>query len=285
MALFIIRKYDMVFIHREASPVGPPVFEWIISRLLKRKIIYDFDDAIWIPHNTNRQPVLNWLKHSSKIASICKLSDRISVGNEFLYEYARANNRNVRIVPTTIDTVHVHNRIKNQFTDEVVLGWTGSHSTLKYLNDIIPILKDIEGKCNFKFLVIADRKPVFQLDSLIHIKWDKQSEIEDLLKINIGLMPLPETEWAKGKCGLKALQYMAMGIPALVSPVGVNSQIVDPGHNGYLCASPSDWCLNIEKLIKQPELRNILGKNGRQTVEKFYSVGSNKANFLELFSK
>ena len=281
----MVYNYDIVFIHREVSPIGPPIFEWIISKILKRRIIYDFDDAIWISHDSGRKRMLSWLKNSSKIASICKFSTKISVGNQFLWDYAYNHNNNVQIVPTTIDTAQVHNKVKDQFTKDVVLGWTGSHSTLEYLENIVPIIKELESKYDFKFLVIADKKPNFNLDSLIFIKWDKQREIEDLLKINVGLMPLPETEWAKGKCGLKALQFLALGIPALVSPVGVNSEIVNPGINGYLCNSSSDWQSSIEKLINQPELRKTLGSNGRQTVEKYYSVESNSANFLGLFSK
>lgn len=282
--IFYITKFDFIFVHREATPVGPPIFEWIIGKVLLKRIIYDFDDAIWIPQKPENNRLLGSFKFSTKVSVICEMSKKVSVGNQYLSDYAKSFNQHVHIMPTTIDTIHLHNKTANHYNNESVIGWTGSHSTLPFLQAIVPVLKRLEIDYTFKFLVIADKIPDFELKSLVFKKWSKYTEIEDLLTVNIGLMPLPDSEWGKGKCGLKALQFLALGIPALVSPVGVNSQIVKPGFNGYFCRSQKDWYTNIERLILRPKLRESLGNNGRHIVEKYYSVNANTAKFLALFS-
>lgn len=185
--------------------------------------------------------------------------------------------------PTTIDTANHHNRIKDQYTDKVTIGWTGTHSTLKYLALILSPIQELEKIYHFDFVVIADKKPDFQLKSLRFIKWNKQTEIEDLLRINIGLMPLSDDPWTNGKCGFKALQFMALGIPALASPVGVNYEIIDDGENGFLCRSENEWLEKLKLLLKNRELRYLMGQKGRKRVEENFSVDANRENFLSLF--
>lgn len=282
--LFSIRQYNFVFIHREATPLGPPVVEWIIGKVLRKKIIYDFDDAIWLPNTSATNRIAAKLKWHHKTGSICRWAHKISVGNAYLADYARQFNPRVIINPTTIDTVHLHNQTKNQQTEQVVIGWTGTHSTIQYLHEIIPVLQQLETQFSFTFLVISDKEPTFSLGSLQYIPWRKSTEMDDLLRMNVGVMPLTDDKWAKGKCGFKALQYMALGIPALVSPVGVNTEIVDNGTNGFICAAPDDWCAHLAKLLTDFSLREQLGKNARRKVETHYSVQANRATFLGLFT-
>lgn len=272
-----------VFIHREMAPVGPPVFEWITAKLLRKKIIFDFDDAIWLPNVSEHNRFADFFKSYYKVKWICKWAYKISCGNEFLCSYARRFNNRVVYNPTTIDTGNYHNRVKNQDTADFVIGWTGSHSTLPYLNDLFPVLAELEKKYSFRFLVISDKSPVFPLASLWYIPWNKTSEIEDLLKMNVGVMPLQLDEWAQGKCGFKALQYMSLGIPALVSPVGVNAKIVDHGINGFLCADPGDWKKYLSLLMEDRELLKKLSSQTQSKIEQYYSVNSNRLNFLSLF--
>ncbi len=134
------------------------------------------------------------------------------------------------------------------------------------------------------FIVIADKPPELKLTRLFFKPWSLKTEIADLAQFDIGVMPLPDDEWAKGKCGFKALQYMALSIPSLVSPVGVNVQIIEDGKNGFICSSESDWVNRLEFLINQPDERRKIGDQGRATVEKGYSVISNSSSFLLLFS-
>src|SRR5690606_4454603 len=169
-------------------------------------------------------------------------------------------------------------------TGKITIGWTGSHSTLKYLKEIEPVLQYLETKYpHVQILIIADKKPDLQLQNLEFIKWNKETEAEDLSKIDIGIMPLPDDEWSKGKCGFKALQYMAMEIPCVISPVGVNAQIIDHGINGFLAESDQAWITHLEHLINNQSARVLLGKAGRKKIIENYSVLSNTANFLSLF--
>ena len=278
-----VAQYDYVFIFREASPIGPPVFEWFISKVLRKKIIYDFDDAIWLPNTSDSNQIVSGIKWHSKVGSICRWSYKISCGNAYLADYARQFNRSVIVNPTTIDTVNYHNRIKDQHTPTLTIGWTGTHSTIQYLDVIVPILHKLEQQFDFTFVVISNAPPTFKLKSLEYIHWSKDTEIDDLLRFNIGIMPLTDDAWAKGKCGFKALQYMSLGIPALVSPVGVNTTIVDNGINGIICHNADEWEQAIRTLITDRELNVRMGKQARKKIEERYSVISNSTNFLGLF--
>ncbi len=283
--LLSLRKYDVVFIHREVSPFGPPIFAWLITKIFKKYTIFDFDDAIWIPNASENNSKLTMLfKRFQNTGDICKWASVVSVGNKYLAEYAGKFNSRVVINPTTIETDDHHNVIKQHNNSVFVIGWTGSHSTLKYLNELYPILEKLESKFNFEFHVIADVPPKFKLKSLRFVKWNKETEIEDLLKFNIGVMPLPDDIWSKGKCGFKALQYMALGIPAIVSNVGVNAEIVDHKVNGFVCNDQIDWEKYLELAITNPKLVEELSLHTRSKIVDNYSVKSNSLNFLKLFS-
>jgi glycosyltransferase involved in cell wall biosynthesis len=287
-SIFVALPVDRVFIHREALPIGFPVMEWILAKVLRKKIIYDFDDAIWLTDKTNESKFEKLIRFRGKVGLICKWSYKISCGNAYLASYARKFNQNVFINPTTIDLESVDKVLgsqKPQAIDEsIVIGWTGSHTTLKYLKTLEQTLQYIEQHYpNVSFLVIANHKPELQLKRLKFIKWCKETEVADLSKISIGVMPMPDDEWTKGKCGFKALQYMALSIPTVASPVGVNTQIIQHGKNGLLASTPEEWIDCLKKLIEDRTLRKQLGKNGRGTVEKNYSVSSNSSNFLSLF--
>lgn len=280
---------DFVFIHRECLPIGPPVLEWMIAKVLGKKIIYDFDDAIWLPNTSEENKIVAFLKWHGKVASICKWSYKISCGNSFLANYALQFNKNVIINPTTIDPTNVHNpalfSIQKQSTS-IIIGWTGTQSTLPYLNSIIPALKRLEAKFpgKVRLLIISNKEPQLELDFLDFMPWSKKTEIHDLLLMDIGIMPLTDDAWAMGKCGFKALQYMALEIPALVSSIGVNTEIVDHDINGYSCTTTADWVDSLEKLICDKQLRKKMGIAGRKKVIEHYSVSSNSSSFLGLFS-
>lgn len=284
--LLTIWKYDVVFIHREASPFGPPIFSWLVAKVFRKYMIFDFDDAIWIPNASESNSGLTMsFKRFRNAGNVCKWAKVVSVGNKYLAEYALGFNKNVVVNPTTIETEGHHNVIKKHGTSKFVIGWTGSHSTLKYLNDIYPVLQELEKQFDFEFHVIADVPPKFQMKSLKFVPWNKTSEIDDLLEFNIGLMPLPDDIWSKGKCGFKALQYMALGIPAIVSNVGVNAEIVDHGVNGFVCKNENDWKEFLKLSLSKPELVKELSKHTREKIVANYSVKSNGKNFLSLFGR
>ena len=171
----------------------------------------------------------------------------------------------------------------NQLTEKIVIGWTGTHSTMKYLEKIVPVLQQLEQVYAFEFCVISNKKPELPLKSLVYVPWRKETEISDLLRFNIGVMPLEDDKWAKGKCAFKALQYMSLGIPAVVSPVGMNIEVVDHGVNGYVCTTPAQWFTALEKIILSTDQRVSLGLKAREKIENQFSVTANRLNFLGLF--
>ena len=282
--LFKIRKYDYVFLQREFSPLGPPLFEWIVIKVLRCKVVYDFDDAIWLPDRSVENVFARWLKCRWKIKYICKWAYKIAVGNDYLADYAGKFNPKVIVIPTCVDTELHHNKLKIHQDENPVIGWTGSHSTLKYLEIILPVITELNKEINFTFLVISNTPPDFTIKNLRFIPWREDSEIEDLLQIDIGIMPLPDNEWSEGKCGFKLIQYMSLGIPAVASPVGVNKIIVEPGINGYLCEQSNDWKTALQKLLVDSSLRQKMGQAGRKKIEQQFSIASQKDKFLNLFS-
>jgi len=278
-----VRNYDIVFIYREAVMFGSTFFE----KKFKKKgalIILDFDDAIWLMDVSEGNKKLSWLKRPSKTADILKLSDMAFVGNSYLATYAQQYNPNVKIVPTTLDTRKM--KTKHQMVSEkICIGWTGSHTTLKHFELAIPFLKKIAEKYPVKIKIISDIPLNSNELRFDFCRWNKDSETEDLSEIDIGIMPLPDNDWARGKCGFKGLQYMAVGIPAVMSPVGVNTEIIKDGENGFLAANEDEWIEKLSLLIESPELRKKIGATGRKTVEEKYSFNAWKDTYVGYFEE
>lgn len=275
-------QYDFVFVHREATPLGPPWFEWVTAKVFNKRIIFDFDDAIWLTNTSDENRLAEKYKWNSKTAAICRWSYKVSCGNAYLRAFASNYNTQCFLIPTTIDTAK-HSQLKDQHTLKLVIGWTGSHSTLPYLSLLEPVLQQLEQVYEFDFLVIADKAPDIKLKSLIYFPWQKETELQDLGRINIGVMPLPNTEWAKGKCALKALQYLSLGIPAVVSAVGTNKEVVIHHNTGFICKTEKEWYTALEKLLLQPDLRTKMGVAGKELVQQHYAVNTYKKTFLSLF--
>jgi glycosyltransferase involved in cell wall biosynthesis len=284
LLLFKLHKADHIFIHREVAHVGPPVFEWIIAKILRRNYIYDFDDAIWLPNYSESNARFHRLKAYWKVNYCMKWAHQVTAGNDYLANYARKFNPNVQVIPTTIDSENHHNVLCDHDREPLTIGWTGTHTTMRYLEPLLPILRELESEFEFKFRVISNQAPDFELNALEFVQWKKETEIEDLSRIQIGIMPLEEDIWSEGKCGFKGLQYMALGMATVLSPVGVNKIIVRDGENGFLANDPQEWKAKLTQLISDRELRGRFGENGRKTVELRYSVKANKHKYLNLFS-
>jgi glycosyltransferase involved in cell wall biosynthesis len=208
------------------------------------------------------------------------------VGNAYLASFALQYNKNVYINPTTLDT-RLHQPLPKIENDKhrVTIGWTGSRSTLKYLKEIEPVLVALENTLpQVSFLVIADEKPDLNVARLQFLPWSKQTEIEDLNLMDIGIMPLPNDPWTQGKCGFKALQYFALRKPAVVSPVAINKDIVIPNVNGFWANSQQEWIDALTTLVTNKELREELGAKGLETIRKKFSVDANEENFLRFFA-
>ena len=279
-------EFDFVFIYREAFMLGSTYFERQFKKS-KAKIILDFDDAIWLNDVSAGNNNLAWLKNPSKTADICAIADLVFVGNTYLSQYALSYNKNVKVVPTTIDT-GVYKKINiNKKDNRICIGWTGSLTTIKHLQIAVTFLKKIKEKYQDKvyFKVISDIPFISNEIEFEHCKWSKEKEVEDLSEIDIGIMPLPNDDWAKGKCGFKGLQYMALEIPAIMSPVGVNNDIIEDGVNGFLAKTDNEWVEKLSKLIESKEKREELGLMGKKTVEEKYSLNSQKEKYLNYFEE
>lgn len=281
--LFRVLPYRYVYIHREAIPVGPPFFEWMVAKLYRKRIIYDFDDSIWVPAMSEYNRGFLPIRFFGKVARICQWAHKVSVGNEFLKEYAERYNKNVVLVPTVVNTATTHGIIQPQETEKPAVGWTGSFSTLMYLDIVLPTLQKLQEEIDFVFYVIADKDPELPLRNYRFVKWSRDTETQDLLLFHIGLMPLTEDEITKGKCGFKAIQYMALGMPALVSPVGVNTKIVEEGVNGFICTQTADWESRLRLLLRDAGQRKKMGNAARKKIEAEYSVHAIEPVFLSLF--
>jgi glycosyltransferase involved in cell wall biosynthesis len=279
-------QYDLIFVQREAFMTGSTYFEKKLSRS-GTKMIFDFDDSIWILDTSNANKKWEFLKDGEKTSRIIALSDMVFAGNQYLAGYAARFNKNVKIVPTTIDTNEYKRIIPEVKKDTVCIGWSGSITTIKHFEYAIPFLLRIKQKYGDKVSVkvIGDSSYVHEALQIKGIGWIKQDEVKELSEIDIGIMPLPDDEWTKGKCGLKGLQYMALEIPTIMSPVGVNTGIISDGKNGYLADNEDEWVDKISKLVDSAELRQQIGREGRNTVESQYSVSSQQNNYVRYFNE
>jgi glycosyltransferase involved in cell wall biosynthesis len=278
-----INGFDLVYLFREAALMGPPWFERKISRS-GTPVVFDFDDAIFVSYKSPSNGYLSYLKFPGKTSEICRLSTHVMAGNQYLADYARSVNPNVTIVPTSIDTDKY--RVKEPRTETgrtVTIGWSGSFSTIQHLDTLRDVLKELSTTENFILRVIGTSEYEIDGVDVEPISWNAESEVNDLSGIDIGIMPLPDDNWSKGKCGLKALQYMALGIPTVCSPVGVNSTIIKDGVNGFLAESPDEWLRILKFLIHDPALRQSIGTAGRQRVEEEFSAEVTAPKVLDIF--
>lgn len=281
--VFWANRFQVVLVHRELSPMGLPWVAWVLTRVLKKPMIFDFDDAIWIPNTSQNNRWTLGLRSYGNTARLIRMSSLVFAGNAFLAEYARScgGGARIEIMPTTIDTEGHHNRVSSPRKDRFVVGWTGSHSTLTYLDDLKPIMEQLAEEFPVCWVVVSDVRPSFDCSFLEFRPWSKETDVESLLDFHVGVMPLRADAWAEGKCGFKALQYLALGIPAVVSPVGVNKEIVQEAENGYLCSAPEEWLGRLRELASNGPLLARLSKNTRQGIVEKYSVLSQAHRYLE----
>lgn len=279
-------SYDIIFVQREAFMIGSAYFERQFSRS-GSKLVFDFDDSIWLLDTSSANQKWAWLKSEKKTAEIIGISDLVFPGNSYLADYARKFNSNVKIIPTTIDCDVFKRNSPYPDSERICIGWSGSITTIKHFENAISFLKVIKQKYGDKvfFKVMGDETYVNDELEIKGIPWSSESEVEILQSFDIGIMPLPDNEWVKGKCGLKGLSYMALEVPAIMSAVGVNPEIINDGTNGFLALNDEEWIDKLSCLIDSFELRMKLGEAGRKTVVERYSFQSQKNNYLHNFNE
>jgi glycosyltransferase involved in cell wall biosynthesis len=280
---FSYNRYDIVFVQREAIMIGSSFFEKRIKRS-RAKYIFDFDDSIWLMDTSDGNKKYEWLKNPEKTVRNIRYADMVFAGNAYLASYARRCNNHIKIIPTTIDT-DFHKPLSKK-SDKIIIGWIGSHTTIKHFEYALEFLTVIKNKYpKIEIRVVGDEDYVNENLNIKGIAWSSATEVEMINSFSIGIMPLPNDEWAKGKCGLKGLSYMACEVPAIMSPVGVNTEIIEQGKNGFLASTTDEWIDVLSQLIDNDELRRNIGKAGRQTVLEKYSVLSQQQNYLNAFKE
>lgn len=269
-----IRNYDVVFLYREAIPAGPPVVERSIA---KRgiPIVYDFDDAIFLPNVSEANQRISFLKTPERIAELLRLSTRVIAGNEFLAAYARQHNAAVTVIPTAVDTDYFVPRADRTTAAgrDLVVGWVGSPTTFQYLKGLAPILRDVAAEHPFTLRVSGAGEPAdFPGMRVEEPRWSLADEVPLFNTLDIGVYPLKDDDWARGKCGFKAIQCMACGVPVVAQAVGVNREIILDGENGFLASNAAEWKAKLGRLLTDAGLRQRFAREGRRTIEARYSL-------------
>ena len=264
-------RYDVIWIEQELFPWIPPVAELL---LYQRHIpfVVDFDDAIFHRYDLNGNWVVRRLL-GKKIDIIMQHASCVIAGNSYLAK--RANNagaKSVAVIPTVID---LNRYTVKQKTDSALLtiGWIGSPATFAFFASIAPILIDLQKRLQIRVAVVGIAESSLQAQfPFTYYPWSEDTEVELLKSFDIGIMPLPDTPWTRGKCGYKLIQYMACGIPVIASNVGANMDIVHSGENGFLVSKPEEWIDAIKRMVNDVRLREAMGRNGRRRVEMIYNI-------------
>lgn len=265
------RRYDAVFIQKEIFPYLPAAAERILE-LFGCKIIYDIDDAIYLFYSGSGNPLVRFFL-GRKIPAVIRAGDAVLCGNSHLRDYAAQYNPRALLFPTVVDPSLYAGTAGSGGSEEPVIGWIGSPETSFFLKGLRRVLKDLAGSLPFRLRVIGDTG--FSLSGLEveTLPWSEESEAGHLAGCDIGIMPLPDSPVARGKCGLKLLQYMASGLPAVSSPAGGAVEIIEDGVSGFLAHDDGEWVGYLSRLLGEPSLRARIGEAGRRRVEQRYSLG------------
>ena len=279
--LFLIRKprCDVIWVEKEIFPWMPYFVERFFFLWLQVPYVLEYDDAIFHSYDLNKNHLIRFLLRN-KHPQLIKSAKAVIAGNKYLVDFAmRAGCRSVRRIPTVVEASRY--QPENNLNQTVVVGWIGSPSTVRYLDIVKENLVKLSKLYDFEFRVLGafvDWKDL----NVKCIPWDERTEVAEIQKFDIGIMPLVDSTWEKGKCGFKIIQYMACGKPAVVSDVGCNEEIVLDQKTGFLVHTPAEWDFALATLITDVKLRQRFGSQGRQRFERFYSYESTREQVLEV---
>jgi glycosyltransferase involved in cell wall biosynthesis len=265
-----VRQFDAVWVEKEMLPWIP---DWIELGLFPASVplVVDYDDAVFHRYDQHRLSIVRSIL-GRKIDKIMKRANLVVTGNEYLANHARsAGASRVEILPTVVDMTRytISESVNNSFP---VIGWIGSPSTAKFLQQIAPALKEVLAIRRVQVVAVGVNADKVSDLPITALPWTEATEVKDIQHFDIGIMPLPDAPFERGKCGYKLIQYMACGKPVIASPVGVNSKIVHDGVHGFLATTHANWVTALIKLIDNPELRKQMGYAGRRKVENEYSL-------------
>ncbi|MGD8999547.1 MAG: glycosyltransferase family 4 protein [Granulosicoccaceae bacterium] len=256
------RKADVVVVLRKTFPA------WY-TRLLRKaakRLVFDFDDAVFARSNGGASP-----KRARQFAHMVSLSDAVWAGNAFLAEQAAQHNQGVQIVPTAIAMQRYTGETEKHHA-HTDLVWIGSSSTRRYLETVLPVLhrayRDIPA---LRLKIIADFDLPHAGIPTLAVRWSADSEVRELASAHIGIAPMPDNTWTRGKCALKVLQYMAAGLPVISANAGANAEVIEHGVSGLLCNNDDEWLAAITQLANDPQRRAAMGEAGQQRCAERYS--------------
>lgn len=275
-----IEKNSTIVIHRDIIPFGNM---WIEKYLKYKncKIIVDIDDAIYLENTSeisNKKNKLMYnLKYGKRYDILFKISDKIICGNKYLEDYVKNFCNDTKIIPTVVNTSEISTKSSDKINDNLDIAWIGNPGNTGYILEVMPIINKIakEMKQKIRLNLIGSKEfstEMYQYLDITFNTWSLEKEYDLLKKSDIGIMPLKDTSWAKGKCALKLLQYMAVGIPVIGSAVGENKSVIINGKNGFLCNDEKEWEKSIIYFIENREKLNEMGNYGREFVEENYSI-------------
>lgn len=281
LALLNTKEFDLVFIEYELIPYFPSWLErWLHWN--NTPFIVDYDDAIFHQYDKNSNSFVRFLL-GKKISTVMRLSKHVIAGNTYLAEYAKqAGAKSLSIIPTVIDIENYSEALKYQKADTFTIVWIGSPSTTVYLKEVLPALQAINKRYPIRLRLIGAEDIDLPGVTVERFTWQQQKEVEYISECHVGIMPLPDTHWTRGKCGFKLIQYMACSLPVIASPVGVNAEIVESGRGGFLARNQTEWVEAMEQLINNSELQVKMGEFGYKKVEMNYSLQSTSKKFQQL---
>jgi len=271
--LFTVFSYDKVVIEKELFPYFPSWFERIFF-LLKVSYVVDYDDAIFHNYDLHPNSIIRFFL-KNKIDLVMKCSSDVISGNTYLAERARnAGARSIHIIPTVIDISRYANtqRITKKANSKLIIGWVGSPSTFKYVQQLGPVLKELVEKFDAEIHIVGAAADLGFNTNIKYIPWSEKSEVEIISSFDIGIMPLEDSPWEKGKCAYKLIQYMGCKVPVIASPVGMNTEVIEEGVNGYFAKTKQEWRAAFISYIMNPALREEHGQAGFEFVSKNYSL-------------
>jgi len=284
--LFFVSRFDLVYVHMWVTPLGTSLFERLF-RLLSRRLVCDIEDNVMMKRVNSLNPVTRFLKGSGKTLYLIKVSDHMITSSPFLNDYCLELNQKkaCTYISSSVDTdlFLPANSYKND--KKLTIGWTGTFSSRVYLDLLRNVFLKLNKVCDFKLRVISNFQYEFPEIDLEVIQWTREKEVEDLQGIDIGIYPLVQDKWVLGKSGLKAIQYMAFGLPVVATHVGTTPKIINHLENGWLVKTDEEWLEALETLIKDPVLRQKLGTAARKSVLENYSKHSVKSQYLTILNK
>lgn len=283
-ALLRLRQFDLIIIEKELFPFLPAVVERLLGTM-RVPYVADYDDALFHHYDHHPNSLVRRVL-GRKIDAVMRHSAVVVAGNAYLAERARqAGASRVEVIPTVVDTTRYLPR-QGLANDVPVVGWIGTPKTSKYLRPLLPVFEALGREMCVRFVAVGAREVDFDGTPVEVLPWSEETEVASIQQFDIGIMPLEDSPWERGKCGYKLIQYMACGLPVVASPVGVNRQIVVREENGLLADTPDEWQRVLRRLLLDgASIRDSMGRAGRTRVEEWYSLQAQAPRILKVVRK